>query len=602
VVADDPVQAAVGAQEERPIEDHAVLGDTRTAALVTSGGTIVWLCAPRFDSPPVFGSILAGVEGGRFSISPVAPRLTQRRYREDSVVLETVWRTATGRARLTEGMASDLSQTLLPQLLLVRRLECLEGEVEVDVLFDPRRDLHHRPTRSARRSGALVVEWGSFALLLRTAPDLELAPGTPRRVPLRAGDKLTCVLAGADRAPGVVVAPEAAWAHLEETDRWWKRWSAKIRYEGPSRSAVRRSLITLRLLTYAPSGAPVAAPTTSLPEQLGGERNWDYRFSWPRDASLGATAFMGVGKRKEAETFLRWLSIASRLSRPAVHVLYDLDGRPGVVERERRDVSGYAGSLPVRVGNAACEQHQLDVYGWVVEGAWQLERGGAALQNDVWAAVKGWADYVCRHWREPDAGIWERRGNPRQFVHSKLLGWQALDRAIALSVHRRVRASRVRTWKIEREALAGEIRARGVDPDQGVFVQSYGSPDLDAALLMVPAVGIEPPDSPRVRRTVEAISSQLSAGDGLLYRYRADELGSGEGAFLACSFWLVRALSRMGRMEEALELFETVCGRSNDVGLFAEEMDPRSRTHLGNFPQALTHSSLVQAALSIARG
>jgi pentatricopeptide repeat protein len=598
-VAGEELGPTVNLREHRPIEDHAVLGDTRTAALVTSDGTIVWLCVPRFDSPPVFGSLLAGVEGGRFSISPVAPRQTERRYRAGSAILETFWRTPTGRARLTEGMVSDVSHGFLPQLLLVRRVECLEGEGEFEILFDPRRDLRDGPTRAARRAGALVVEWGSLALFLHTAPDLELAPATRRRVRLRAGETLTCVLAGADRAPGVLVRPEAAWRQLEATDGWWRRWSAEIRYEGPHPAAVHRSLITLRLLTYAPSGAPVAAPTTSLPEEVGGERNWDYRFSWPRDASLGTAAFMGVGKEKEAETFLRWLAIASRLTRPAVQVLYDVDGRPGVTEQERRDVTGYAGSLPVRVGNAACDQHQLDVYGWVVEAAWQFERGGGTLQRDVWAALEGWADFVCKRWREPDAGIWERRGDPSQFVHSKLMGWLALDRAVRLAERRRVRRSKVATWKREREALAAEIFRRGVDPDRDVYVQRYGSSDLDAALLMVPAVGIEPPDAPRVRQTVEAISSELGAGGGLLYRYGADELGSGEGAFVACSFWLIRALSRMGRMEEAVDLFEGLCDRSNEVGLFAEEMDPRSGAHLGNFPQALTHSSLVQAALSI---
>jgi GH15 family glucan-1,4-alpha-glucosidase len=585
----------------RPIEDHALLGDTRTAALVASDGTIVWLCAPRFDSPPVFGSILAGAEGGRFAISPLDRRRTARRYREGSVVLETVWETSTGRARLTDGMAGDVTQALLPQLMLVRRVDCLDGHVELEVLFDPRRDLGAPPTRSGRRAGALVVEWGSLALFLRTAPDLELVPSRPRRLRLAAGESLICVLAGADRAPGVLARPEAAWSQLEATDRWWREWCDEIQYDGPSRGTVERSLLTLRLLTYAPSGAPVAAPTTSLPEEFGGERNWDYRLSWPRDASLGTAAFVGVGKHREAEIFLRWLTIASRLSRPAVQVLYDLDGRPGISEQERRDVAGYAGSLPVRIGNAACSQHQLDVYGWIVEAAWQLERGGGVLDPDIWAAVRGWADFVCRRWGEPDAGIWERRGEPQHFVHSKLMAWQALDRAIALAKGRRVRGSTLARWTAQRAALAAEIFSRGVDATRGTYVQRYGSSELDAALLMLPAIGIDPPDAPRVLRTVEAISSELRAGDGLLYRYLADELGSGDGAFIACSFWLVQALSRVGRVEKAVELFESVCGRSNDVGLFAEEIDPPTGVHLGNFPQALSHSSLVEAALSVTR-
>ncbi|MDQ3990734.1 MAG: glycoside hydrolase family 15 protein, partial [Actinomycetota bacterium] len=513
-----PSEPALAGQ--RPIEDHAVLGDTRTAALVSSDGSLVWLCAPRFDSPPVFGSLLAGPEGGRFSISPVDPRRTTRRYRDGSVVLETSWETATGRLRLTEGMVADLSGELLPQLALVRRVECVEGEAEVDIVFDPRRDFGEPPNRSARRGSALIAEWGSLALLLRVAPDVDLVPGRPRRLRMPAGERLTFLLTVADRAPAVLLGPDVAWTRLEATDRWWRGWSGEIDYEGPSRSAVERSLLTLRLLTYAPSGAPVAAPTTSLPEEIGGARNWDYRFAWPRDASLGVAAFLGVGKPKEAETFLRWLAIASRLTRPAVQVLYDLDGRPGVSERERWDLAGYAGSLPVRLGNAACNQHQLDVYGWIVEAAWRMERAGRELDRHIWAAVRGWTDYVCGCWREPDAGMWERRSEARHFVHSKLMGWQALDRALALAERRRVRSSRLARWRRERAALGRDILRRGVDPERDVYVQRYGSPDLDAALLMLPALGIEPPDAPRVGRTVDAIRSELSAGDGLLYRYR----------------------------------------------------------------------------------
>ncbi len=585
--------------DQRPIEDHAILGDTRTAALVSSDGAIVWMCVPRFDAPPVFGSILEPTNGGRFAVTPASAFRTKRRYREGSAVLETEWNMERGRARLTDGMVADVSRRLLPQLLLVRRLECLEGAAEFDVLFDPRRDLRDPPLRSARRAGALVTEWPPVALFLRTSPELGIRPGLPLRIGLRAGDQVTFVLALADRSPGVLVGPEPAWAELEQTDRWWRRWSGDIHYEGLSRSAVERSLITLRLLTHAPSGAPIAAPTTSLPEEIGGERNWDYRFSWPRDASLGASAFLGVGMRTEADVFLRWLTIASRLSRPSVQVLYDLYGRPGVTEHERNDVAGYAGSLPVRIGNAACSQHQLDVYGWIVDAAWQLERARVDLRPDLWAGVRGWADFVCRHWHEPDAGIWERRGDPQQFVHSKLMGWQALDRAIRLAEDRRVRRSRLARWKREREALSKEIQARGIDAERGVYVQRYGSSDLDASLLMLPLIGSEPADSPRIRRTVDAIASELDAGGGLLYRYRRDDLGTGEGAFLACSFWWVRALAAFGRKSEAAELFQSLCARSNDVGLFAEEIDPATGAHLGNFPQALSHSSLVQAALSL---
>lgn len=585
----------------QPIEDHALIGDTRTAALVTSRGEIDWMCIPRFESKPVFGSLIGGKHGGRFSVSPKAVRGIERRYRPGSAVLETTWVTATGRARLTDGLVADLSHELLPQALLVRRLEAIEGRVDVQVFFDPRRDLGEQPKRVRKHSDTLIVEWGPVALLLRSAPDFGITPAGASELRLERGERVTFVLSAADRAPGVLVGPEKAWELLQSSDRWWRNWSAQIEYEGPSAEAVTRSLLTLRLLTYAPSGAPVAAPTTSLPEEPGGERNWDYRFSWPRDASFGLTAFLGLGCRQEARAFLRWLAIASRLSRPRVQVLYDLEGRPGVRERERRDVPGYLASLPVRTGNAACEQHQLDVYGWIVQAAWELHRGGERLPGDLWKAVEGWTDFVCGHWREPDAGIWERRGPPQHHVHSKLMGWKALDRALRMAPDYPVRRSRRERWQAERTALAEDILSRGVDPVRNVYLGRYEDSQLDAALLTLPGIGLEEATAPRVRATVEAIASELAAGDGLLYRYPrgADDLGGEEGAFLACSFWMVEALCHLGRTDEAIELFESLCGRSNDVGLFAEQIDPVTGAHLGNFPQALTHSSLIGAALAV---
>lgn len=578
-----------------------MIGDTRTAALVTSRGEIDWMCIPRFESKPVFGSLIGGKHGGRFSVSPKAVRGIERRYRPGSVVLETTWVTATGRARLTDGLVADLSHELLPQALLVRRLEAIEGRVDVQVFFDPRRDLGEQPKRVRKHSDTLIVEWGPVALLLRSAPDFGITPAGASELRLERGERVTFVLSAADRAPGVLVGPEKAWELLQSSDRWWRNWSAQIEYEGPSAEEVTRSVLTLRLLTYAPSGAPVAAPTTSLPEEPGGERNWDYRFSWPRDASFGLTAFLGLGCRQEARAFLRWLAIASRLSRPRVQVLYDLEGRPGVRERERRDVPGYLASLPVRTGNAACEQHQLDVYGWIVQAAWELHRGGERLPGDLWKAVEGWTDFVCGHWREPDAGIWERRGPPQHHVHSKLMGWKALDRALRMAPDYPVRRSRRERWQAERTALAEDILSRGVDPVRNVYLGRYEDSQLDAALLTLPGIGLEEATAPRVRATVEAIASELAAGDGLLYRYPrgADDLGGEEGAFLACSFWMVEALCHLGRTDEAIELFESLCGRSNDVGLFAEQIDPVTGAHLGNFPQALTHSSLIGAALAV---
>lgn len=589
--------------EAPAIEDHALIGDTRTAALVTRRGEIDWMCVPTFESKPVFGALIGGERGGRFSIAPTSLRRIERRYRPGTPILETEWETSTGRARLTDGLVADVSHELLPQLLLVRRLEALEGRVEASMIFDPRRDLGEKPRRIRRQAGAVIAEWGELALLLRTAPDLRIMPGEAMELQLSQGNHITFVLSVADRAPGVFVRPERAWELLQASVRWWRAWSSRIEYDGPAAEAVTRSLLTLRLLTYAPSGAPVAAPTTSLPEVPGGERNWDYRYAWPRDASFGLTAFLGLDCREEARAFLQWLSIASRLSRPQLNVVYDLEGRPGIDEYERRDVPGYKGSLPVRIGNAASDQHQLDVYGWVVGAAWDLHRGGERLSRHLWKAVEAWSDFVCRHWREPDAGIWERREAPEQHVLSKLMGWKALDRALRLANDYPVRPSRREVWEAERTALAKAIRSRGVDPARDAYVARYGSLDLDAALLLAPEIGLEDPRAPRLSRTVEAIASDLGAGDGLLYRYSqgTDGLDGSEGAFLACSFWMVNALCALGRLDKGVELFESLCRRSNDVGLFAEQMDPQTGAHLGNFPQALTHSSLVLAALAIWR-
>jgi GH15 family glucan-1,4-alpha-glucosidase len=598
-----PASAQSGQElPSRPIEDYGLLGDTRTAALVSSDGAIDWLCAPRFDSPPVFGRLVGGRTAGTFRAGPAGPAAVRaRRYRPDTATLETTWQVGPGRLTLTEGMVAEVAGRLLPATVLVRRLSADGCAVDARIDFDPRRGEKHVAPRVRRRAGDLLCEWGSLALSLTCDPDLDIEPGRPTFISVTPGRPVTLVLSVAHREPLVHISPAAGWRLLDEDGMRWQAWAEAIDDQLPFREAVVRSLLTLRLLTYSPSGAPVAAPTTSLPENLGGVRNWDYRFAWPRDASIGIAAFLGVGKLDEARRFLAWLLHASRLERPRLPVLLTLDGRHASRERELDGWSGYAKSAPVRVGNGAAEQHQLDGYGWVVDAAWVFVQNGHHLYSETWRMVCGFADLVARRWREPDAGIWELRAPPAHHVHSKMMGWLALDRAVRIAGTHRVSARRLRRWRTAKDAIAAEVRTLGFDPVRESYTRSYGSGDLDAALLIIPLLGIEDADSPRLKGTIDAIRADLAAGGPLLYRYPPgrDGLAGTEGAFLPCSFWLVQALAHTGRRPEAVDLFEALLDRASALGLFAEEMDPATGAHLGNYPQALTHAALVSAALAL---
>jgi GH15 family glucan-1,4-alpha-glucosidase len=584
--------------EQPPIGDYALLGDTRAAALISRRGSVDWLCVPRFDADPVFGRLIDPVHGGRFELR-IEGEVESRAYRGESAVLETLWRGPVGAATVCETMPADVSG-LRPQLTLVRRVECTAGEVDVVLLFDPRLGLPGRRGRAGKRGTALICEWGSLALVLQSFPPQALEPGVAHVVRLRQGSTLTLVASLADRGPAVLVSEADAAAMLAQSERDWQQWAREVEYDGPFRRAVIRSLITLRLLTYSPSGAPVAAPTTSLPERLGGDLNWDYRYAWPRDAGIGSGAFMAAGRTQEAQAFLRWLEIASRLTLPRMKVLYTLDGTPGHREREIPGVSGYCHSLPVRAANAAADQHQLDVYGWVVDTAWHLASLGSDLDGPSWRMTQALADFVARCWREPDAGIWEPRGEPRQHVSSKLLAYVALDRAARIARKRGEGGRRVQRWERERELLRTEVRERGWNPRLNSYTAAYGSDDLDASVLLLAMSEVDDDRRERVQSTIAAIRSRLGAGGPLVYRYLAEgDQPPAEGAFLACGFWLVDALARCGRVDEAEELLEQAIALSGELGLLAEEADPASGTMLGNHPQALSHSTLVAAALSI---
>lgn len=586
------------------IADYGLIGDTRTAALSSPSGSIDWLCLPRFDSDCVFARLVGGDEAGCFSLGPADPaRPARRRYRAGSAVLETTWHTNGAELTLTEAMVAEVGRALLPATLLVRRLESRGGVSRIRLRFDPRRGPERRRPRSQQRNGGLVCDWGDLAVALHLDldPTTPLEPGQDLIFALEPGRPLTAVLAGAHREPLVHVRPDTAWEALCRTDAWWRGWTAGIDYSGPFRDAVSRSLLTLRLLTYSPSGAPVAAPTTSLPEELGGARNWDYRYAWPRDASIGIAAFLGVGKIEEARAFLYWLLHASRLDRPRLPALLTLDGRRVPHERVLDDWPGYAGSRPVRFGNGARDQHQLDGYGWVLDAGWLLARAGHRLYGETWRALSGFADLVAHRWREPDAGIWEVRGEPRHYVHSKLMGWLALDRALRIAATHPTARSRRQRWEAERTALGADIVARGFDPARNTFVRAYGSADLDAALLLLPLLEFDGANATQVEGTVEAVWRELGAGGPLLHRYPPgfDGLAGGEGVFLPCSFWLVQALARLGRVEAASAEFARLLACAGELGLFAEELDPATGTYLGNYPQALTHAALVQAAFAL---
>ncbi len=586
----------------RPIGDYGLIGDTRTAALVSSDGAIDWLCAPRFDSDPLFGRLVGGPTAGTFRAGPAgSARLTSRRYRPATATLETTWDTDGARLTLTDGMVAEPAGHLLPATLLVRRLAARGGPVDVTIELDPRFGEAHQAPHAAQRRNVLVCSHGSLAVGLETNPRINIEPGQPVSVTVTPDRPHTLVLAIAHREPLVYVDTNAAWAALESDERRWQAWAEEIDAGVPFRDAVVRSLLTLRLLTYSPSGAPVAAPTTSLPEELGGIRNWDYRFAWPRDASIGVGAFLGVGKEQEARKFFAWLLHASRLDRPRLPVLLTLHGKHPSSERTLDDWTGYADSRPVRVGNDAADQHQLDTYGWVLDAAWLLTRAGHPLYSETWRAMAGFADRVAQRWREPDAGIWEIRGKAQHHVHSKLMAWLALDRALRIADTHRISPRRRARWHGERAAIVEDVRNRGFNEARGCYTRAYNSDDLDAAILVLPLLGIEAADSPRIHSTIDAIRHELGAGGPLMYRYAPgdDGLPGTEGAFLPCAFWLVQALAKTGHTTDATDRFSELLELATPLGLYAEEMDPTSRDHLGNYPQALTHAALVQAALAL---
>jgi GH15 family glucan-1,4-alpha-glucosidase len=576
------------------IEDYALIGDCHTAALVGRDGSIDWLCFPRFDSGACFAALLGGPEHGRWLIAPAAPiRRVTRRYRDSSMVLETDFETDAGAVRLIDYM--PLSDDRWD---VVRIVEGLRGSVELRMELIVRFDYGSIVPWVKRNDAVLSMTAGPDALELTGSVD---AIGENMRsvaaFSVNGGQRESFVL---NYRPSY----HATRAQLDvdrslaDTELRWHEWSSRCCYEGRWREAVMRSLITLKALTYKPTGGIVAAPTTSLPEQPGGVRNWDYRYCWLRDATFTLNALLLAGYVKEATDWREWLLRAVAGSPQDLQILYSVSGVRRLDEYEVPWLPGYQGAAPVRIGNAASRQFQLDVYGELMDTLHLARASGLPPEPDAWTFQVAVLDFLETHWREPDEGLWEVRGPRRHFTHSKVMAWVAFDRCIS-DAERDGLDAPLERWRATRDAIHAEVCAKGYDPVANAFVQSYESTHLDASLLLIPQVGFLPPEDPRVRGTIAAVERHLVV-DGLVLRYATqtgvDAMPAGEGAFLPCSFWLADGLTLTGRRAEGEALFERLLALSNDVGLLAEEYSPQQKRMLGNFPQALTHMALVNSA------
>lgn len=579
------------------IEDYALIGDCQTAALVGNDGSIDWLCLPRFDSDACFAALLGGPENGRWRIAPRATvRTVRRRYRGPTLVLETEFETAEGTVAVTDFMPVRERE---PDV--VRIVEGRRGVVPMRMELTARFDYGSVVPWVRRTADGLSAIAGPSALRVRTAVPMHGEDmKTVAEFSVTEGERVPFVLAWhrSYDEPPEAIDPEAA---LRSTVSWWEEWSDRCRYDGPRKELVVRSLVTLKALTYGPSGGTVAAPTTSLPERFGGTRNWDYRFCWMRDATLTLLALVNAGYTDEARAWREWLLRATAGEPSELQILYGIGGERRLEEAELPWLPGYEGAKPVRVGNAAHGQFQLDVYGEVCDALHVARRAGLGAAPAGWALEKALVRFVEGAWDEPDEGIWEMRGGQKHFTHSKVMAWVALDRAIKSAEQFGLDAPLDR-WRRLRETVHARVCRDGFSERLGSFVQVFGSELLDAALLMIPLVGFLPPEDPRVKGTVAAIEKHL-VRDGLVIRYDTaktdDGLPPGEAAFLPCSFWLADNYALLGQWDKAHELFDRLTGLCNDVGLLAEEYDPVARRLAGNFPQAFSHLALVNTALNL---
>jgi GH15 family glucan-1,4-alpha-glucosidase len=585
------------------IGDYAIIGDCRSAALVSQHGSLDWLCLPHFSSPALFGALLDTERGGRLLLGPGVPAQVTRRYLASTNVLETTFRTHDGAVRLLDCMSIPSETGLQPGCEVLRVMEGIDGAVPVRLEVDLQPDYGRRSARLHRRGPRLWTwTWGDECVHL--ACDVDLQPRGNRLLgerTLAAAERLSCSFTHVKKDVGVVLGLEhAAQKRLDDSADWWRQWSGRARYHGPYREAVLRSALTLKLLTFALSGAVVAAPSTSLPETLGGDRNWDYRYCWLRDAALTMRAFVGLGYLEEARAFLDWLLHATRLTWPELLVVYDVYGRSRLPERELRHWRGFCDSRPVRIGNGAYVQLQLDVYGAVCEAARQFAGAVGCLQRDEARLLRGFGEAVCRLWQQPDHGIWEIRGARRHYTFSKVMCWTALDALLALSAQGMLTVPA--KYQAAHSALRETIETSGYNRGIDSYVSVLGGTHVDASLLLMGCLGYADPREKRMRATFSRIEERLSR-NGLLFRYEREQDGmaGGEGAFGICSFWAIDNLAKRGDRSAAQGQFEHVLQFANDLGLFAEEIDPDSGAQLGNFPQAYTHVGLINAALALER-
>jgi GH15 family glucan-1,4-alpha-glucosidase len=590
-----------------PIGEYAYIADCHSAALVSRAGSIDWCCMPRMDSPSCFGRLLDWEKGGYFQVAPVSPWTCTRRYLGNSLILETTFQTQEGVLRLTDFLPMRKGGEYEPYQQILRLLDGLEGEVPVTIDIVPRFDYGAiRPWIRRAGSGRFVAVGGADGLVFSTDIPLEMGDRhcLGGRVKVRKDQRLCLSTLYRlpellDEGPEDVPGPEVMVRRLEETVAWWRRWGRNLKPRGPYAAQAARSAVVLKGLTNAPTGAVAAAPTTSLPESPGGTRNWDYRYSWIRDSCFSVRALAEVGLHREADGFRRFIERSAAGSAEELQIVFGLGGERRLYEYEIPELEGYGGARPVRIGNGAVSQLQLDVYGELLDLAWIWHQWGQSYDDDYWEFLVQTVELAGRIWEQPDRGIWEIRGEPRHFVHSKAMCWVALDRGIRLAEETR-RQAPLERWKQLRGRIREVVDREGYDRERGVYVQAFGSSAMDAALLLLPVFGYVAFDDERMVRTTDVVRRELDSG-GLLLRYsgESDGLQGREGTFLACTFWLAECLAHQGRRQEAESVFLRALSTGNDLGLFAEEFEPESRQLLGNFPQGLTHLSLILAAMAL---